>query len=199
MCVCDGKKYDQHVPSTYTDVRFLSKDESSCLCYQSRKKLCLMFGLWLQATSRQHLLSSATLGRTYGEQWITVDCFKIEINLSARHKWEDNIIITPQASGLYFSICLLSFHLAVAIWWIVLVYVLVFVCACVCESEQVTQKIPLMVICTGLLCYSRLSGTLAMTYLNDSNQQKTNKICFYIYRPFSLFHMISSFTLHQSL
>lgn len=88
-----------------------------------------------------HLLSLATLWRTNRESRTAAESFKIEINPLARHKWEDNIIITPQVSCFCFSICLLSFHQAVAIWCIVYVYVYVrvsmFWCACTHEREQV--------------------------------------------------------------
>lgn len=73
------------------------------------------------------------------ESRTAAESFKIEINPLARHKWEDNIIITPQVSCFCFSICLLSFHQAVAIWCIVYVYVRVsmFWCVCTHEREQV--------------------------------------------------------------
>lgn len=157
-----------------------------------------------------HPLSPATLARTNGEPRIALESFIIEINPSARHKWEDNIIITPQASGFYFSICLLSFRQAVAIWCIVYVYVLVLgvlVCACTWEGASTAQKIPLRRICIGLLCYSRLSGTLVPTYLSMSEQPAENKLICFSFHPsssfpspftffFSLCHSTSIFVLH---
>lgn len=77
-------------------------------------------------------LSPATLGRTNGERRIVLESLIIEINPSARGKWEDNIIITPQASCFYFSICLLSFRQAATIWHVVYVYVLGWLCWCAC-------------------------------------------------------------------
>lgn len=154
-------------------------------------------------------LSPATLRRTNREPWIALESFIIEINPSARHKWEDNIIITPQANCFYFSICLLSFRQAAAIWCIVYVYVLVGVCWCVCvctwKGASAAQKIPLRGICIGLLCYSRLSGTLVPTYLSMSEQAAENKlICFSFYPPSSLSSpsftcFLPSLSLHISL
>lgn len=63
------------------------------------------------------------------------------------------------------------------------------VCVCMCarEREKEKLKIPLTGICIGLLCYSRLSGTLALTYLSMSEQAAENKlICFSFYPPSSL-------------
>lgn len=81
--------------------------------------------------------SPATLGRTNGEWRIVLESLIIEINPSARGKWEDNIIITPQASCFYFSICLLSFRQAATIWRVVYVYVLGWLCWCVCVCVHV--------------------------------------------------------------
>lgn len=74
---------------------------------------------------------------------------------------------------------------AAAIWHIVYVCVLAWVCrfvrVCVRTQEgaSTAQKIPLREICIGLLCYSRLSGTLVRTYLSMSEQTAENKlICF---------------------
>lgn len=136
-----------------------------------------------------HPSSPATLGRTNGEPRIALESFIIEINPSARHKWEDNIIITPQASGFYFSICLLSFRQAVAIWCIVYVLFLgcAGVCACTWEAASTAQKIPLRRICIGLLCYSRLSGTLVPTYLSMSEQAAENKLICFSFSPSASF------------
>lgn len=75
-------------------------------------------------------------------QRTALESFIIEINPSAHGKWEDNIIITPQVSRFYFSICLLSFRQAEAIWHIVYVYVFAGMCWWVraCEREQVQLR-----------------------------------------------------------
>lgn len=129
-------------------------------------------------------VAPANLGE---DKWRAGESFIIEINASARGKWGDNVIITPQASCFYFSICLLSLRHAsgghMAHRLCVCACLGLPVCARVCvrtqEGASTAQKIPLREICIGLLCYSRLSGTLVRTYLSMSEQTAENKlICF---------------------
>lgn len=124
--------------SAYRNVQtsvFQSEHKSSRLCHQSKETLCLIGS----CSFPWYLLSPATLGRTNGEQRIAAESLKIEINLSARHKWGDNIIIAPWASCFCFSICIFFFispgrsHMVDCLCtWL-----------CVCGREQETQKIPL--------------------------------------------------------
>lgn len=58
-------------------------------------------------------------GGRSAELEIALESFIIEINPSTHHKGEDNIIITPQVSRFYFSICFLSLH-----------HMAVYACAC---------------------------------------------------------------------
>lgn len=153
----------------------------SYLCEPSPKPLCLMISLVCGHTPQlvMHSVSPAALGRT--KRWelrIDSESFIIEINPSNHHKQEDNVIITPQVSCFYFSICFLSFRQAETIWCIAYMCVLVLAC-CMWEGASTAQKIPLRGICISLLCYSRLSGTLVPTYLSMSVQAVENKlICF---------------------
>lgn len=64
----------------------------------------------------------------------------------------------------------------------------VLVCMYAWEGASIARKIPLRGICIGLLCYSKLSGTLVPTYLSMSVQTAENKlICFPFPPTFSLF------------
>lgn len=64
----------------------------------------------------------------------------------------------------------------------------VLVCMYAWEGASIARKIPLRGICIGLLCYSKLSGTLVPTYLSMSVQMAENKlICFPFPPTFSLF------------
>lgn len=83
-------------------------------------------------------------------------------------------IFPPGSGHMVYCLCVCDF-------WGVLV------CAHTWEAASIAQKIPLRGICIGLLCYSRLSGTLVPTYLSMSEQAVENKlICFSFYPPSSL-------------
>lgn len=150
---------------------------SSCVCDPSPKLLWLMMRV---VVLHYRLRRISCRRQPWGGQMkscgLPWKSFISEINPSARHKWEDNIIITPQASRLCFSIGLLSFlrdgsHMVRSLWLVCVVYV-----------HARAPKIPLKGICIGLPCYSRLSGTLVLTYLSMSVQAAENKlICFSFY------------------
>lgn len=59
----------------------------------------------------------------------------------------------------------------------------VLVCMCTWEGASIAQKIPLRGICIGLLCYSKLSGTLVPTYLSMSVQMAENKLICFFFSP----------------
>lgn len=163
----------------------LNRAGSSCLSHPSLKlHQFLMISLWSHAAAHRVSVVPANLGE---DKCWAGESFIIEINASAHAKWEDNVIITPQASCFYFSICLLSFchvsggHMAYCLCVCAcLALPVLCVCARTWKGASTAQEIPLREICIGLLCYSRLSGTLVWTYLSMSEQTAENKlICFY--------------------
>lgn len=111
----------------------LNRAGSSCLSHPSLKlHQCLMISLWSYAAAHRVSAVPSNLGE---DKCRAGESFIIEINASAHGKWEDNVIITPQASCFYFSICLLSFchvsggHMAYC-WCVCACLALPVLCVC---------------------------------------------------------------------
>lgn len=153
-------------------------------------------------------VAPANLGE---DKWRAGESFIIEINASARGKWGDNVIITPQASCFYFSICLLSLRHAsgghMAHRLCVCACLGLPVCACVCahtRGSKYSSENPIKgdMYWFAVLFKAFWDISTDISFNVRANGRKQTNLLLPSFLPlFPLFYLFSSLsvTLHQSL